>query len=305
MHRGERGRGQEAAGVQGGEEGAREGAAEGEEGRAGRREGLQAGGGRSRRCGPARAWHALRCSSHSDASPSTRASTAARLVLRRGGAAASTSGAGRNEAEALPPKEGDFSKWYSAIIVKSELLSYYEGISGCYILRPGAWSLWEAIQRWFDDAIKAQGVENCMFPLFITKESLEREQEHVEVRALLLCCIALPRIEQRSCKGAGCMQDFAPEVAWVTKSGDKDLENGPVAIRPTSETAMYPYFAKWITSHRDLPLKINQWTNVVRWEIKQRTPFVRTREFFWQEVRPLQQPSFCLTCWKDVCSHAL
>ena len=74
-------------------------------------------------------------------------------------------------------------------------------------------------------------------------------------------------------------------MAWVTKSGDKELENGPVAIRPTSETAMYPYFAKWIQSHRDLPLKINQWTNVVRWEIKQRTPFVRSREFFWQEAR--------------------
>lgn len=88
------------------------------------------------------------------------------------------------------------------------------------------------------------------------------------------------------------LQDFAPEVAWVTHNGDSPLENGPVALRPTSETAMYPYFAQWIRSHRDLPLKLNQWTNVVRWEIKQRTPFVRTREFFWQEVRTFTSPSF-------------
>lgn len=82
-----------------------------------------------------------------------------------------------------------------------------------------------------------------------------------------------------------CVQDFAPEVAWVTHSGNEPLTDGPIAIRPTSETAMYPYFKMWIQSHRDLPLKLNQWTNVVRWEIKQRTPFVRSREFLWQEVR--------------------
>lgn len=96
------------------------------------------------------------------------------------------------------------------------------------------------------------------------------------------------------------MQDFAPEVAWVTMSGDKELETGPVAIRPTSETAMYPYFAQWIRSHRDLPLKINQWTNVVRWEIKQRTPFVRSREFLWQEVRVHLLLIDLLPLWQEV-----
>ena len=99
------------------------------------------------------------------------------------------------------------------------------------------------------------------------------------------------------------MQDFAPEVAWVTHNGNSPLENGPVALRPTSETAMYPYFAQWIRSHRDLPLKLNQWTNVVRWEIKQRTPFVRTREFFWQEVRS----HVCseVTSWLNSCTKTV
>lgn len=100
------------------------------------------------------------------------------------------------------------------------------------------------------------GVENCYFPLFVTQDRLEKEKDHVE--------------------------GFAPEVAWVTKSGDTDLAK-PIAIRPTSETIMYPAFADWIKSHRDLPLKLNQWSNVVRWEFKYPTPFLRSREFLWQE----------------------
>jgi prolyl-tRNA synthetase len=99
-------------------------------------------------------------------------------------------------------------------------------------------------------------VENCYFPLFVSKNRLEKEKDHVE--------------------------GFAPEVAWVTKSGDSDLAQ-PIAIRPTSETIMYPAFADWIKSHRDLPLKLNQWSNVVRWEFKYPTPFLRSREFLWQE----------------------
>jgi len=152
-------------------------------------------------------------------------------------------------------KEENFAEWYSETITKSEMIDYYE-ISGCYILRPWSYSIWEIIQRFFDDKIKEIGVENAYFPLFVSERALNKEKDHVE--------------------------GFSPEVAWVTKSGDKNLEN-PIAIRPTSETIMYPSFAKWIRSHRDLPLKLNQWTNVVRWEFKNPTPFIRTREFLWQE----------------------
>lgn len=135
------------------------------------------------------------------------------------------------------------------------MIEYYE-ISGCYILRPWAYAIWERIQGFFDGLIKEIGVENAYFPLFVSERALTTEKEHVE--------------------------GFAPEVAWVTKYGSSDLKE-PIAIRPTSETIMYPSYSKWITSHRDLPLKLNQWTNVVRWEFKHPTPFIRTREFLWQE----------------------
>ena len=116
--------------------------------------------------------------------------------------------------------------------------------------------IWEAIQSFLDGKIKTLGVQNCYFPMFVSEARLNAEKDHVE--------------------------GFAPEVAWVTKSGDGEL-NEPIAIRPTSETIMYPAFANWIHSHRDLPLKLNQWNNVVRWEFKHPTPFLRTREFLWQE----------------------
>ncbi|TNN13215.1 Bifunctional glutamate/proline--tRNA ligase [Schistosoma japonicum] len=152
-------------------------------------------------------------------------------------------------------RETDFSEWYSELIVKAELLDYYD-ISGCYILRPWAYSMWQTIQQFMNDKLKVMGVENAYFPMFVSKSSLEREKDHVT--------------------------DFAPEVAWVTKSGHTDLME-PIAIRPTSETVMYPLFAKWIQSHRDLPFRINQWCNAVRWEFKHPQPFLRTREFLWQE----------------------
>jgi len=135
------------------------------------------------------------------------------------------------------------------------LIDYYD-ISGCYILRPRSFFIWDKIQRFLDDKFKSIGVENCYFPMFVSKDKLETEKDHVE--------------------------GFSPEVAWVTKSGQSDLDQ-PIAIRPTSETIMYPTFADWIHSHRDLPLMINQWSNVVRWEFKHPTPFIRTREFLWQE----------------------
>ena len=127
-------------------------------------------------------------------------------------------------------KDEDFANWYTQVITLSEMIDYSD-ISGCYILRPWSYFIWEAIQRWFDDQIKELGVQNTYFPLFVSQRALETEKEHV----------------------AG----FAPEVAWVTKSGSSDLAE-PIAIRPTSETIMYPFFAKWIRSHRDLPLEINQ-----------------------------------------------
>jgi len=152
-------------------------------------------------------------------------------------------------------KAEDFSSWYTQVITKSEMIEYYD-ISGCYILRPWAFSIWEKITEELDLRIKREGVQNAYFPCFVSQDALEAERSHVE--------------------------GFAPEVAWVTRSGTSDFKR-PIAVRPTSETIMYPAFAKWIRSHRDLPLKLNQWSNIVRWEFKQPTPFLRTREFLWQE----------------------
>ena len=116
--------------------------------------------------------------------------------------------------------------------------------------------MWEEIQTWFNKKIKSIGVQNCAFPLFVSQEVLEKEKAHIE--------------------------GFAAEVAWVTHAGKTPLEK-KIAIRPTSETVMYPYYAKWIQSYRDLPLRLNQWNSVVRWEFKHPQPFLRTREFHWQE----------------------
>jgi prolyl-tRNA synthetase len=126
-------------------------------------------------------------------------------------------------------REQNFSKWYQQVITKSELIEYYE-ISGCYILRPLAYYIWESIQNFLDPRFKKNGVSNCYFPMFVSEAALSKEKDHVE--------------------------GFAPEVAWVTKSGKTDLQE-PIAIRPTSETIMYPSYAKWIHSHRDLPLCLN------------------------------------------------
>ncbi|KAJ7355494.1 hypothetical protein DFH08DRAFT_852579 [Mycena albidolilacea] len=152
-------------------------------------------------------------------------------------------------------KEVDFPAWYTNVLIKADMLDYYS-VSGCYILKPWSYSIWEEITQWFNAEIKELGVQNSYFPMFVSQKVLEREKDHIE--------------------------GFSPEVAWVTRAGNSDLEE-PIAIRPTSETAMYPYYAKWIKSHRDLPLKLNQWNSVVRWEFKNPQPFLRTREFLWQE----------------------
>ena len=125
-------------------------------------------------------------------------------------------------------QEEDFADWYAQAIVKGEMIEYYD-ISGCYILRPWSFYIWERIQSWFDGKIKELGVQPCYFPMFVSKRALETEEDHID--------------------------DFAPEVAWVTRSGDADLAE-PIAVRPTSETIMYPAYARWIRSHRDLPLRL-------------------------------------------------
>lgn len=132
-------------------------------------------------------------------------------------------------------KEDNLPDWYSQVITKGELIEYYD-VSGCYILRHWSFAIWKCIRNWFDAEITRMGVKECYFPIFVSKAALEREKTHIA--------------------------DFAPEVAWVTKSGDSDLAE-PIAVRPTSETVMYPAYAKWIQSYRDLPIRLNQWNNVV------------------------------------------
>ncbi|MBR9690253.1 proline--tRNA ligase [Candidatus Woesearchaeota archaeon] len=152
-------------------------------------------------------------------------------------------------------KDKDFSQWYTQVIQKAELIEYTD-VSGCIIFRPYSYAIWEKIQAYMDKLIKVRGIKNAYFPLFIPEKLLCKEADHV--------------------------QGFIPEVAWVTHAGKTKLKER-LAVRPTSETIMYDAYKKWIRSHRDLPLKINQWNNVVRWEFKHPVPFLRTREFLWQE----------------------
>ncbi len=161
----------------------------------------------------------------------------------------------KNQDKIDKDKNSEFSEWYTQVILKSEMIDYSD-ISGCYILRPHSYEIWEIIKEFIDKEIKKMGVKNSYFPLFVSKSALESEKNHIE--------------------------GFSAEVAWVTRSGQSELTI-PIAIRPTSETIMYPHYAKWIKSHRDLPLKYNQWNNAVRWEFKSPTPFIRSREFLWQE----------------------
>ncbi|MBU5687801.1 MAG: proline--tRNA ligase [Candidatus Aenigmatarchaeota archaeon] len=152
-------------------------------------------------------------------------------------------------------KEENFSEWYTQVIQKSELADY-SPVKGCMVIKPYGYAIWENIQKIFDSWLKETGVKNAYFPMFIPEALLKKEAEHFE--------------------------GFTPEVAWITKGGDRDLEE-KLAVRPTSETIMYSIFSEWIRSHRDLPLRINQWCNVVRWETKATKLFLRTREFLWQE----------------------
>lgn len=152
-------------------------------------------------------------------------------------------------------KDEDFSEWFTQVITKAELIEYTD-VSGCYVLKPTAYHVWETIQEYMNKGFKKRGVKNMYFPLFIPESYFKKEAEHV--------------------KG------FTPEVAWVTHSGETKL-NERLAVRPTSETIMYSIYPRWIRSYKDLPLKANQWCNVVRWEFRNPMPFLRSREFLWQE----------------------
>ncbi len=154
----------------------------------------------------------------------------------------------------ITPKSEDFSRWYVEIIRRAEMADYAP-MKGMMVIRPYGYSVWENIQRLLDDRIKETGHTNAYFPLFIPESFLRKEMEHLE--------------------------GFAPEVAWVTHGGKEELEER-LAVRPTSEAIIGSMYAKWIRSYRDLPLLINQWANIVRWE-KVTRPFLRTTEFLWQE----------------------
>ena len=154
----------------------------------------------------------------------------------------------------LADQKTDFPQWYLDVIAQADLAEHAD-VKGCIIFKPYGYALWEAVQRDLDARIKALGVQNAYFPLFIPESVIAKEKDHIE--------------------------GFAPECAVVTHGGGKELAE-KLYVRPTSETIIYTTFAKWVQSHRDLPLKINQWANVVRWEMRTR-PFLRTLEFLWQE----------------------
>src|SRR5512136_3366796 len=154
----------------------------------------------------------------------------------------------------LTPRNEDFNKWYNDLVVMAELADYAP-VRGCMVVRPYGTALWENIQQGLDKRFKATGHQNALFPSLIPMSFLEKEKSHVE--------------------------GFSPELAVVTHGGGEKLEE-PLVVRPTSETVIWAMYKKWIQSWRDLPILINQWANIVRWE-KRTRPFLRTREFLWQE----------------------
>ena len=156
--------------------------------------------------------------------------------------------------ESITPQSQDFGRWYIDVVRRAELADY-SPVKGCMVIRPYGYAIWELMQQGLDRRFKATGHVNAYFPLFIPQSLLMKEVEHVE--------------------------GFAPQVAWVTKGGTEELEE-PLVVRPTSETIIGVMYAKWIQSWRDLPVLINQWANVVRWEKVTRL-FLRTTEFLWQE----------------------
>ncbi len=173
------------------------------------------------------------------------------------------------EKKGVTKKSENISDWYIDVITKSGMADY-SPVKGCIVYRPLSYAIWENIQHFMNAGMKAMDVENCYFPLFIPESFLKKEASHVE--------------------------GFAPELAVVTIAGGEELEE-KLVVRPTSETIMYTMYSKWIQSHRDLPLKLNQWNNVVRWE-KRTYPFIRGAEFLWQEAHTAHATHE--ECWQQV-----
>ena len=155
----------------------------------------------------------------------------------------------------ITPREKDFATWYQDVVIQGDMAEPAEIVKGCMVIKPNGYAVWEVLQRELDTRFKATGHQNVYLPLLIPESFLKKEAEHVE--------------------------GFSPELAVVTVAGGKKLEE-PYVIRPTSETIVGHFFSKWIQSHRDLPMLINQWANVIRWELRTRM-FLRTTEFLWQE----------------------
>ena len=153
-------------------------------------------------------------------------------------------------------RKENFSRWYLEVVRKGNFIDQRSPVKGCDVILPWGYAVWESIQKEFDDLIKKNGVSNCYFPLFIPERLIKKEEEH--------------------------LTGFKAETTIVTEVGDEKLEER-LAVRPTSETIMYAMFSLWIRSYNDLPLKINQWCNIIRWDTKITRPFIRGREFLWQE----------------------
>src|ERR1019366_5691791 len=155
----------------------------------------------------------------------------------------------------ITPRAQDFAAWYQDVVLQGDMAEPAEIVKGCMVIRPNGYAVWEVLQRELDTRFKGTGHENVYFPLLIPQSFLQKEAEHVE--------------------------GFAPELAVVTIAGGRKLEE-PYVIRPTSETIIGHFFSKWIQSYRDLPVLMNQWANIIRWELRTRM-FLRTTEFLWQE----------------------
>lgn len=186
--------------------------------------------------------------------------------------------------DAITSMDEDFAKWYTDICMKAELVSY-TSVKGCMVIRPYGYAIWENIQRILDGRFKELGHENVCMPMFIPESLLQKEKDHVE--------------------------GFAPEVAWVTHGGSEKLEDR-LCVRPTSETLFCEHYSNIVHSYRDLPKLYNQWVSVVRWE-KTTRPFLRSREFLWQEghtihetaEEAIEETERMLNCYADFCEHDL
>ena len=186
--------------------------------------------------------------------------------------------------EAITSMEDDFAQWYTDVVKKADLMDY-TSVKGCMVLKPAGYALWENIQKEADARFKATGVENVYLPMFIPESLLQKEKDHVE--------------------------GFAPEVAWVTHGGLEPLQER-LCVRPTSETLFCDFYAKEIQSYRDLPKVYNQWCSVVRWE-KETRPFLRSREFLWQEGHTAhataeeaeERTELMLNLYADFCEEVL